>query len=193
MRKPPARVLYGLFGAKPSWIALAQNSLRSLGRGRKGCGRRKGKKVHFSHPLYTIIGRGKQCALPGKRMRALAIRLANYVKHDVCTRYARLPRGNRVASFIASRPPLCEINWAVRKRGSLYMRARREISEVSSPATLSHYFSNAKRNRKGGLPSCRMARLTVAISRPRVLEKAKLYVIAFFYKLLELVVVIDGS
>lgn len=36
MRKPPARVLYGLFGAKPSWIALAQNSLRSLGKGRKG-------------------------------------------------------------------------------------------------------------------------------------------------------------
>lgn len=137
MRKSPARVLYGLFGAKPSWIALAQNSLRSLDRGRKASGGRReggrreggGKERRCTFRIrcirLSVAENNARCL--AKHMREpwrLASRIMLSVRRTLYALYARLPRGNRVASFIAPQPPLCEINRVVRKRGSLAFYAR---------------------------------------------------------------------
>lgn len=89
----------------------------------------------FRGPLYTIIGQGKQCARPGKRMRALANRLANYVKHDV---RAMLGYLGEIASRVLLRAvPLCEINRAIRKEvHSMY----REIGSFAIASYLTPLF-----------------------------------------------------
>lgn len=109
-------------------------------------------------PLYTIIGRRKQCARPGKRMRSLAIRLANYVKHHV---RATLGYLGEIASRVLLRPvPLCEINRVVRKEVHPMHR------EIGSPAIASCFmplFLECEgRDREKGITR-RMARLTVTI------------------------------
>lgn len=138
MRKPPAS-LYGEIVWRGAILDRTYSEFFALPSRETIVPRQR-----FPRPLYTIIGHGKQWR-PGKRMRALAIRLANYVKHHV---RATLGYLGEIASRLLLQPvPLCEINWVVLKEVHPMHR------EIGSSAIAScHCFSNARgKNREKGL------------------------------------------
>lgn len=114
-------------------------------------------REHFPRPLYTIIGREKQCARPGKRIAStLAIRPANYVKHHVRALHARLPRRNRVASFIA-------IQLVTRDKSSSSQKELHPAASRNRFAIAFSLYAIVSREVAKNYAHC-IARLTVAIS-----------------------------
>jgi len=132
--------------------------------------------------LYTIIGRGKQCARPGKRIASPGD--SPLPRIMLSTKYAHCTLGylGEIASrnFIATRLVTRDKSSSSQEKPLSYIVAKSGVSQL--PPRL-HPILSRTREARGELRPLRSARLTVAISSLGS-RQIKLYVIAFFYMLL---------
>lgn len=176
MRKPPRARLCGLFGARPSRIALTQNSLHPLRAGRDyraagafsaaGC-------IRLSAAENNARGLANVCE-PWRT----ALRIMLSATYALCSATsARSRRG-----FYCRPVPLCEINRVIRKEIHSMHREIGSFAIASSAPPPPHppaplFLERERKNHENGITRF-TERLTLATRRSR---KAKLYVIAFFH------------